>query len=189
MKSRTWTENLRWSRKKKKTKKKQNRENQNQNQNEVIKRKQYYPQTSRSREQRGRGRGRLCEGKKEKKKTQNTASDIERNDEKGKKKKNSEVRSWEWGIFNITERVSLSEAESCVAVTSESWYEVDQSDTFFFYTRNLYDTVLRGSRFNFSVLVGRKFQLWSITSTYLFLCFLFYAIILFLYYNPSSPFL
>ena len=60
---------------------------------------------------------------------------------------------------------------------------------FFFYTRNLYDTVLRGSRFNFSVLVGRKFQLWSITSTYLFLCFLFYAIILFLYYNPSSPFL
>ena len=67
MKSRTWTENLRWSRKKKKTKKKQNRENQNQNQNEVIKRKQYYPQTSRIREQRGRGRGRLCEGKKEKK--------------------------------------------------------------------------------------------------------------------------
>ena len=60
---------------------------------------------------------------------------------------------------------------------------------FFFYTRNLYDTVLRGSCFNFSLLVGRKFQLWSITSTYLFLCFLFYAIILFLYYNPSSPFL
>ena len=71
----------------KKKKKKKNRENQNQNQNEVIKRKQYYPQTSRSREQRGRGRGRLCEGKKEKKKTQNTASDIERNDEKGEKKK------------------------------------------------------------------------------------------------------
>ena len=68
MKSRTWTENLRWSWKKKKEKEKQNRENQNQNQNEVIKRKQYYPQTSRSREQRGRGRDRLCEGKKEKRK-------------------------------------------------------------------------------------------------------------------------
>ena len=55
------------------------------------------------------------------------------------KKKISEVRPWEWGIFNITERVSLSEAESCVAVTSESWYEVDQSDTFFFlYTQSLW---------------------------------------------------
>ena len=119
-------------------KKKKNRENQNQNQNEVIKRKQYYLQKSRSREQRGRGRGRLCEGKKDKK--ENPEHSFRHREEWWEgKKKISEVRPWEWGIFNITERVSLSEAESCVAVTAESWYEVDQSDTFFYlYTQSLW---------------------------------------------------
>ena len=66
-------------------------------------------------------------------------------------------RRFAWPTFPAMPCQNFLHAEgtACVAVTSESWYERRPKRDFT--QPNLYDTAPRGSCFNFSLLVGRKF--------------------------------